>query len=83
MTGLIDPSEYRIVSVTHGLGSGNEHLAEDCPGGDAWPCAPLDGHITWEEFQTELAELPAWLSRQPRSRRAWLAAVGQWARGDR
>ena len=39
---LVDPSTLRIDSVVHNLGAGNEHLAQDCPGGDAWPCAPLD-----------------------------------------
>lgn len=41
MSGLIDPSEYRIGPAVHDNcpEPGMSHLESECPGGDRWPCS--------------------------------------------
>lgn len=57
--------------------------------GDACECCgqevidPLDEVLTWEEFRREFKELENWISKGPRTRRAWLFSIEQWAQNNR
>jgi hypothetical protein len=56
MGELVDPNKLVFGEARHVVG-GVEHLASECPGGDAWPCKRLYDPEAWIAETVDVFEL--------------------------